>query len=258
MKAIDLNADIGEADSPDWAQAETEILSYISSANIACGGHAGNPDTMRKTVQAAKARGIIIGAHPSYPDRENFGRASKRLGIDIDASELKTSLREQILALRNIAKEEGTDIAYVKPHGALYNDSVIHADTATLIAEVIKDIDPGLTFMGAPHSEMGIAAEQAGLTFIAEGFIDRRYTDDGHLQSRTIEGAVIKDQPTRIAQALSLAMQQKVTTATGRTLDIPARTLCLHGDSAGAVESARLARDAIEKQGIFIKAFIHA
>lgn len=253
MKSIDLNADIGEADTPGWAQSERDILNYVSSVNIACGAHAGSHETMRTTLKNAKAHTIVIGAHPSYPDRANFGRRSMTLGQDISVEVLRKSLTQQIKDLIEIAIEEGTRVSYVKPHGALYNDAVAKIETATLIAEVIYGIDPNLMFMGAPDSAMSAAAKTHDLSFIAEGFIDRRYTDDGHLQSRSIDGAIIKKQEERLGQALSLALDHTVKTASGNRLIMTAASLCLHGDSAGAVETARDVRRALEKAGLTIK-----
>ena len=255
MTIIDLNADIGEAETPEGRRAEADILKYISSANIACGGHAGTTETMQVTVKGAMANGVVIGAHPGYPDKENFGRQSMMLGQDIDPESLKETLTAQIKALCDIAKTANARVAYVKPHGALYNDAVVSRAHADLIANVIKDIDPDLYFMGGPNSEMGRAAKVHGLRFITEGFIDRRYTDDGHLQNRAIDGAVIKDQSLRMQQALSLAVQNTVNTASGKPMTIKAQSLCLHGDSAGAVETAKQARTVLEAAGITIKAF---
>jgi len=257
MKSIDLNADLGEADNADWARNEAEMLLYISSANIACGGHAGTEKSMRHMVRGAKEHGVVIGAHPSYPDKVHFGRKSMLLGKDISAEALKASLLEQITTLAEIASQEGMFISYVKPHGALYNDAVTNANIAELIAEIVSTIDPRLIFMGGPNSEMGKAAKRHKLKFIAEGFIDRRYTDDGHLQSRKLDGAVIKNQKSRLIQAKKLVTMQSVTTASGKELSIEVKTLCLHGDSAGAVETARLARREIEAAGVQIKAFTH-
>ncbi len=255
MTIIDLNADIGEAEGLEGRRSEADILHYISSANIACGGHAGTDETLHATVKGAIENSVTIGAHPSYPDRENFGRKSMILGRDIDRDDLQRSLLAQIRKLRDIASSLGANMAYVKPHGALYNDAVNSPAHADLIASVIKDIDAHLCFMGAPNSEMGRAARDHGLTFVAEGFIDRRYSDDGHLQSRAVDGAVIKSQPERMQQALSLALHNTVTTATGNTLTVKADSLCVHGDSAGAVETAHQARQALEAAGITIKAF---
>ncbi|CAM3691511.1 5-oxoprolinase subunit PxpA [Litorimonas haliclonae] len=256
MKFIDLNADVGEADTPEWADAEAEILRYVTSANVACGGHAGDDQSMRKTVRAAKANGVVIGAHPAYPDKENFGRQSLKLGTDISSEDLEAALKQQILRLREIAREEGVSVSYVKPHGALYNDSVQDARKADLIAKVISKIDSGLTLLGGPNSEMKRAAENYNLGFVAEGFIDRRYTNEGHLLSRFKEGAVLETDEARIEQALGLAIEQKVFTDSGDSLAIHAGSLCLHGDSQGAIHTAQKARAALEQAGIKIQAFI--
>jgi len=255
MRTIDLNADIGEADTAEWAASEAAIVSAISSANIACGGHAGDAASMRLTVRNAKAAGVIIGAHPAYPDRANFGRTSLILGQDIEPEALSNALRAQIMDLIEICTSEGVSLAYVKPHGALYNDSVFDAKKADLIVSVITKIDQRLTLLGGPNSEMARAASDQGIRFVAEGFIDRRYTDDGHLLSRKIEGAVIQDQAERIDQARSLATTGEVKTQTGGTLTLQTGSLCVHGDSAGAVETARQARAALEADGFMIKAF---
>ena len=255
MKTIDLNADIGEADTPEWEASEAAILSHISSANIACGGHAGDETSMRRTIRGALAHGVMIGAHPAYPDRENFGRKSLVLGQDIDAGDLAKSLKSQIVRLCEIASEEGAEVSYVKPHGQLYNDAVTDREKADLIAKVIADLDKDLILLGGPNSQMGEAASAQGLRFVAEGFIDRRYSDAGHLVPRSEPGAVIKDQDDRLDQARRLASTGEVRTNSGNLLDIQARSLCVHGDSAGAVETARQARAAIEAQGVVIKAF---
>lgn len=256
MQAIDLNSDIGEAASPEGQAAEREILKLVSSANIACGGHAGNDETMRLTVRCARENGVVIGAHPGYPDPQNFGRKSIDIADPSIASMIYLSLTEQIIRLSEICADAGTKVSYVKPHGALYNDAVNSREHADLIARTIAQIDTALLFMGAPNSEMKLSAMRQGLTFVSEGFIDRRYTDDGHLQNRSIEGAVIKDQDTRMAQARSLVETQSVLTATGNRLSIEAHSLCLHGDTAGAVETARLARKTIELAGVEIRAFV--
>lgn len=254
MKTIDLNADLGEADTPAGQASEAAVLRYISSANIACGGHAGDAETMRRTVRAAKANGVKIGAHPSYPDRVNFGRMS----LPIKSRDLRETLMAQITTLTEIAASEGQTISYVKPHGALYNDAAENTDLAALLAETVAALDPNLIFMGSPGSELERAAQAQSLRFIAEGFIDRRYLDTGRLQARSIEGAVIQDQDERMSQTLSLANTGSVISDTGAKISVPAKTLCLHGDSAGAVETARQARTALEAAGFTIQSFAHA
>lgn len=255
MRCIDLNADIGEAVTPEGQESERAILEYVSSANIACGGHAGNDRTMMQTVSEAIKNNVVIGAHPGYPDPEHFGRKSMDLDDPRLRSMIKSSLVEQIIRLIEISASQGADVAYVKPHGALYNDAVKSRRHAELITDAISEVSSELMFMGGPMSEMTLAAERCGLTFIAEGFIDRTYTDDGHLQSRSLDGAVIKDQERRMAQALSLAVDGTVMTNTGGTLQIDARSLCLHGDSHGATETAKIARETLESAGIEIRSF---
>ena len=258
MKTIDLNADLGEADTADWAKSEYDMLQYISSANIACGGHAGTKQTMKRIVSGAILNGVSIGAHPAYPDKVHFGRKSLTLGTDISRENLQASLLEQIITLSEIASKETSRVSYIKPHGALYNDAVNDPEKADILADVISTIDPALIFMGAPNSEMGRAAKRFGLSFIAEGFIDRRYTDDGHLLSRSEEGAVISNQEERINQAKSLISKQSVTTHSGVSLSLDVQTLCLHGDSQGAVETARRLRQEIENMDVRIAAFANA
>ena len=255
MRAIDLNADIGEADTPQWRAVEAAVMRHITSANIACGGHAGNDESMAQTVKLARENGVNIGAHPAYPDKTNFGRKSLILGADISKSELKKSLTEQIVRLAEIAAQHGHMITYVKPHGALYNDSVFDRELANLLAETIASLDKNLWLMGAPDSEQKKAAQNHGLRFIDEGCIDRRYTDDGHLQSRKEDGAVIKDQSARQAQAVALLHAQPVTTATGGRLNLSVDTLCLHSDSPGADQTAALIRKTLMDHNAEIRAF---
>ncbi len=257
MDMIDLNADLGEADNTEGLEREARIISYVSSANIACGGHAGDAASMRYMVKAARKHNTVIGAHPAYPDRDNFGRHSLKLGSDISAHDLSQSLSEQIVQLCEIAAEENMVVSYVKPHGALYNDAVFDGALSDLIAKTVYNIDPELSLMGAPNSEMKRAARELGMRFISEGFIDRRYTDDGHLQSRTIDGAVLKTQDERLAQLNQILSSKSVTSASGKSLSLHVQSLCLHGDSDGAMETARQVRQAIQLAGFNIRSFIY-
>lgn len=252
MKTVDLNADIGEAEDESGIACELAILRYVSSANIACGGHRGDAISMRRTVREALKNNVAIGAHPAYPDRENFGRKSMVLGQDIEVGKLRESLTAQIQSLIDITASEGANVTYVKPHGALYNDSVHNPTHADLVTRVIHGIDPSLALMGAPNSQMGAAAKRFDLRFISEGFIDRRYTDDGHLQSRSIDGAVIKGHAARMAQLQALVTTGEIETASGNSLTLKCDSLCLHGDSAGAVETAKHARRLIEEAKVII------
>lgn len=258
MRRIDLNADTGEANTPEWQAIEAAVLLQVTSANIACGGHAGDRESMTSTVRLAKASSVNIGAHPAYPDQANFGRKSLTLGDDISQKDLEHSLTEQIATLAEIAADNGLAMTYVKAHGALYNDAVFNPRLADLIAGVVAGLDPNLWLMGAPSSCLTQAAKDAGLNFIAEGFIDRRYTDDGHLQSRKEAGSVIEDNPAREAQALALWQGRDITTNTGNPLQINVDTLCLHSDSPGADVTATHIKQSLKRHGADIKAFIHA
>ncbi len=258
MKVIDLNADLGESDNSEGLAREAAMMAFLSSASIACGGHAGDRASMTDMIKAALETDTVIGAHPAYPDRENFGRKSLKLGQDIEPNDLQSSLLSQIVTLMEIAAEHGAELKYVKPHGALYNDSVNHPALADLIATTIHQLDPNLIMVGAPGSAMRTAAEKAGLRFVAEGFLDRRYTDDGHLQNRRIDGAVLKTVDERLAQLDQILSFGSVTTAAGNTLKIDIQTLCLHGDSSGALETARQVRASVLAHDIQIRSFVHA
>ncbi len=231
MAAIDLNADLGEGDPHD-----AELLAIVSSCNIACGGHAGDEASMRATVASAISNNVAIGAHPSYPDREGFGRRSHYLAGD----ELRASLMAQINKLAAAAKEQGTTLTHVKPHGALYNDAVNDRELAGMVASCVATAVPGAAFVGLPASEMQNAATRHSLNFVAEGFIDRAYQDDGQLVPRSEPGAVHRSLDLILPQAVSLVGKVD--------------TLCIHGDTPGAVEAAAVVRDALEKQGVEIRA----
>ena len=231
MPAIDLNADLGEGDSHD-----AELLTIVSSCNIACGGHAGDDASMRATIASALSNHVAIGAHPSYPDREGFGRRSNFLAGD----ELRVSLLAQINKLASIANELGAALVHIKPHGALYNDAVNDRELAELVAGCVATAAPGTAFVGLPDSEMQHAASRHSLNFVAEGFIDRAYQDDGQLVPRSESGAVHKSLELILPQAVSLVGKVD--------------TLCIHGDTPGAVTAAAAVRDALESQGVEIRA----
>ena len=231
MPAIDLNADLGEGDPHD-----AELLTIVSSCNIACGGHAGDDASMRATIASAISNSVAIGAHPSYPDREGFGRRSNFLAGD----ELRVSLLAQINKLASIANELGAALVHIKPHGALYNDAVNDRDLADLVAGCVATAAPGTAFVGLPDSEMQRAANRHSLNFVAEGFIDRAYQDDGQLVPRSEPGAVHKSLELILPQAVSLVGKVD--------------TLCIHGDTPGAVTAATAVRDALESQGVEIRA----
>lgn len=245
MTTIDMNADLGEGDPYD-----AELLQIVSSCNIACGGHAGDEASMRATVTAAIVDSVAIGAHPSYPDREGFGRRSRFLG----GPDLSASLVEQITTLRDISAEEGATITHVKPHGALYNDAVIDCALADIVAHAAKESVPEAALVGSPGSELEKAAHRQEIRFVAEAFIDRAYLDNGQLVPRSEAGAVHDSIETIAAQAISLAVDQVVETHSGAIIGVVAETLCIHGDTPGAADAASAVRDALEQQGVDVRA----
>ena len=245
MATIDLNADLGEGDPFD-----EELLRIVSSCNIACGGHAGDDESMARTVAAALANGVCVGAHPGYPDREGFGRVSGYLR----GNDLYESLTEQVAALADIAAELGAPLSHVKPHGALYNDAVRDRELADVIARVTAEAPGDPAFMGMANTELQFAAERHDLDFIAEAFIYRAYEADGTLVSRSEPGAVHSELSVATTQAVGLAEAGRVTARNGDVIDVEADTLCIHGDTPGAAQAARAVRDVLESHGIEIRA----
>ncbi len=247
---IDLNCDLGEYDDLHDGHGDAAIMPFISSCNIACGGHAGNEEVMAQSVQWAKQNQLRIGAHPSYPDRLHFGRQA----MNISGEALVDSLKQQITAIKTICQTHNIQLSYVKPHGALYNMAANDYSLSALIIDVIQHLDPTLRLMGLAHSQMQLAALQMNQAFIAEGFADRKYTDVCCLQARCEAGAVIEDIEQQIEQALSLCMGLGIKSHTGKQLTINCQSLCLHGDSPQALDSARMIHHALTKQGIHIHA----
>ena len=242
---IDLNADLGEGAGSDEA-----LLALVSSANIACGWHAGDARTMRQCVRWAIDNGVAIGAHPSFPDRENFGRSTMHLPPE----EIVAGVLYQVGALAAIVKAEGGTLAHVKPHGALYNQAVKDPALADAICEAVRRFDPGLRFFGLAGSGMIDAARRAGLTPVEEVFADRGYMPDGSLVPRSQAGALIEDEDASLAQTLSLVRDHRVTAIDGSTVAVNAQTVCLHGDGAHALAFARRIRERLTAEGIAIVA----
>ncbi len=227
---IDLSCDLGEAiDAPSLA-VEAAIWPLITSSNIACGGHVGDDDSMRRSVRLALQHGVLIGAHPSYPDREHFGRKSMQL----DSATLATALDEQLSALSRIINEEGGDLSHVKPHGALYNDAHHDLEVARIIVAIC--LERQLALVASPGSAVEREAHRAGCSVIREGFADRRYRSDGSLQPRSEVGALILDFDEAVAQALLLATHQTVIASDGGEIELPCQTICVHSDMPGAPE----------------------
>lgn len=242
---IDLNADLGEGAGSDEA-----LLGLVSSANIACGWHAGDAKTMRQCVRWAIAHGVAIGAHPSFPDRENFGRSTMHLPPD----EIVANVLYQVGALAAIAKAEGGQLSHVKAHGQLYNQAVKEPELADALCEAVRRFDPSLRFFGLAGSGMIDAARRAGLTPVEEVFADRGYMPDGSLVPRSKPGALIEDEEQSLAQTLSLVRDRKVKAIDGSIVPVNAQTVCLHGDGAHALAFARRIRERLQQEGIAVRA----
>jgi len=247
LPAIDLNCDMGEGMNTD-----ASIFPFITSANIACGGHAGDDDTMHRTVELALQCGVAIGAHPSYPDRPNFGRIDI-LGKTLTLADLQGVLREQLQRLQDICKAAGTRLRHVKPHGALYNRAARDQPVAAMIAQVVADFDHSLLLYGLSGSEMRRSADAAGIRFVSEVFADRTYQPDGSLTPRSQPDALIDDPAKAVAQVLRMTKKGNVMTFLG-PVSISTETICLHGDGAHAVEFAGLIHRALTGEGIRIAA----
>lgn len=240
---IDFNCDLGEGCGNDAA-----IMPWISSANIACGAHAGDETSMRETLRLCREFGVAAGAHPGYADREHFGRRTLQL-TTADVAEL---IVEQLCRLDTLATAQKIRLVHVKPHGALYNQAARDQELAETIAESVRRFDAQLILVGLAGSELPRAGARAGLQVAHEAFVDRRYLADGSLAPRGTEGAVIEEVEDAISQALSIAQHTPVRTLDGTELLIEADTLCLHGDRTGAVAFARRLRDAFDASGIGI------
>lgn len=239
--SIDLNADLGEG-----APSDAALLDVITSANIACGGHAGDEGTMRRAVRLALARDVGIGAHPSYPDREGFGRRA----LDLPPEVLVVSLAGQIDRLGRIAREEGGALAHVKAHGALYNVAVDDHEVARAIGEAVRAVDRGLLVVALAGSPMAGIFREMGLRTVEEAFIDRGYTPDGRLIARDRPGALVTDPETAAARAVRMVREGLVTSVEGSDLRVRAETLCIHADTPGSPGIAAAVRAALEASGI--------
>jgi UPF0271 protein len=246
MTAIDLNADVGEG-----AAAEAELLRFVSSASVACGGHAGDAQSMRETVARAVEQGIAVGAHPGYPDKRNFGR----LEIGANPTEIEKWVVDQIRELQTVCAAAGVRVLYVKPHGALYNRALRDRDAAAAIIAAIRGIDPSLMVLAAPGSAILAEAAVAGVRSAREAFLDRGYRPDGTLVPRNERGALVEDTDAAAARAVALAQHQPIEATDGTTLVIDADSLCVHGDTRQSASIARGARKQLEAAGISIAPF---
>jgi UPF0271 protein len=250
MNRIDLNADLGESFGA-WRMGDDEaLLALVSSANIACGFHAGDPLIMRRTVTLAAARGVAIGAHIALPDLQGFGRREMRVGAD----EAYALTLYQLGALAAFTRAAGVPLAHVKPHGALYNMAARDATLATAIARAVRDFDPTLRLVGLAGSALAKAGRAAGLAVAAEAFADRGYRADGSLQPRSEPGALLEDAGQACAQALGIVCDGAVTAVDGTRVPLHADTLCLHGDGPHALAFAPRLREALAAAGVRIAA----
>ena len=243
---IDLNCDMGEGCGND-----AELMDYVSSTNIACGFHAGDAATMRRTVETALEKGVAIGAHPGYPDRENFGRVAMQLS----PRQVREIVTEQIATLSEIAVAAGGKLSHVKAHGAMYNQAAHDTELAAAIAEAVRDFDENLVLFCLSGSPMISEAEKLGLRSASEVFADRTYQRDGTLTPRTQSNALIHETDLAVGQAIQMLTSGTVTTVDGATVDIRANTICLHGDGENALEFAISISRALAQNNIAIAPF---
>ncbi|MBK0111506.1 MULTISPECIES: LamB/YcsF family protein [unclassified Delftia] len=249
---IDLNSDLGES-LGGWRMGDdAAMLDIVSSANVACGFHAGDPAGILETLKAARERGAMVGAHVSYPDLVGFGRRN----MDVASADLVAGVIYQIGALQGLARVAGTEVRYVKPHGALYNTIAHDRRQATDVITAMRAIDPSLVLVALAGSPLIDWARDAGLTVVAEAFADRGYTPEGTLVSRRDPGAVLHDVDQISARMLSLVRDGVVEAVDGSLVRIAADSICVHGDSPGAVAIARHLRERFEQEGVRISSFV--
>jgi len=247
---IDLNADVGEGFGAWTMGQDADLLALVTSVNVACGFHAGDPLVMDRTVAAAARAGVALGAHPGYPDLRGFGRRP----MSASPEEVETDVLYQVGALLGFARAHGARLVHVKPHGALYNQAALDEELARAVARGTARAGRDLILVGlAGSAAMRRAAEAEGLRFAAEAFADRAYDDDGTLRSRRLPGAVITDAEAAARQAVSIARDGRVRSAEGADVRVEADTLCLHGDTPGAVANARAVGQALRAAGIALK-----
>lgn len=249
MYFVDLNSDLGESFGNYTLGMDEEILQYVSSANVACGWHAGDPLVMEKTVALAKRCGTAVGAHPGFPDLMGFGRRN----MVITPDEAKAYVRYQLGALYAFAESQGVRIQHVKPHGALYNMAAVDEKLARAMCEAVYEFDPEIIFMGLAGSKMIEMAEAVGLRAASEVFADRAYNDDGTLVSRKLPGAVIKDKDLAIRRVVRMVKEGKVESVNGTDIAIRADSICVHGDNPKALEFVKNIRETLIAEGVEIK-----
>lgn len=245
-RTIDLNCDLGEVPDLIAAGIDRQLLSIVTSANIACGGHAGDEGTIRQSVRDALAAGVAIGAHPGYPDRANFGR----MEVGLSVAEIEASVREQLVAFDEFARAEGGKVRHVKPHGALYHAAMSRPEVADAVARAAMPWSKSLILVGQAGASGLNVWSGMGFRVRGEAFADRRYEADGTLRARTREGAVFHNSSDVEAQAVRIALGQGAIASDGSVVAINAETICVHGDTPGAVKLARRVRNALEAAGV--------
>jgi len=248
MYSVDLNCDMGESFGAWRMGSDAALMEFVSSISIACGFHAGDASVIRKTVETAIEKGVKIGAHPSYPDLQGFGRREMKMSAD----EIFDIVLYQVGAVKSVCEAFGARLNHVKPHGALYNTAAKSAEISAAIAGAVKKIDENLIFYGLSGSFLISEAEKHGLRTFSEVFADRTYQPDGTLTPRTEPNALIEDSGQAIAQVLEMVLEQKVTATNGEKIPIKAETVCLHGDGAHALEFARRINAELKRCGIRI------
>lgn len=249
MTSIDLNCDMGESFGAWRMGCDAELMNYVSSVNVACGFHAGDASVMRETVEKAIEKNVAIGAHPSFPDLQGFGRRAMKMSAD----EIFDSVLYQVSALKGICEAFGARLHHVKPHGALYNQAAQDPTIAAAIVKAVKAIDEKLIFYGLSGSCLIDEAEKHGLKSASEVFADRSYQADGSLTPRTEPNALITDTEQAISQVLQMINLQSVTTLSGETIPIKAETICIHGDGENALEFARTISEKLIERGIEVR-----
>ncbi len=250
LLSVDLNCDMGESFGAWTMGRDAELMDYVSSVNIACGFHAGDASVMRRTIETAIAKNVAVGAHPSFPDLQGFGRREMKMSVE----EVFDIVLYQIAALKGMCEAFGGKLHHVKPHGALYNQAARDKNLAEAIAKAVKAIDENLVFYGLANSFLISEAERIGLKTASEVFADRTYQVDGTLTPRNLQNALIESVKKSCEQILEIITAQTVTAVTGEKVTLRADTVCIHGDGAHALEFAREVKRSLEENGVLIQA----
>ena len=252
LRRLDLNSDMGERDSADGLALDAALMPLITSVSIACGGHAGNRDLMRRTASVAQQHGVAVGAHPGLPDRQTFGRAERRL----PANEIRILVSEQVMTCGRVVETEGVTLRHVKPHGALYNMAAGNEDIAEAIVTAVGEVNSSLLLYALAGSVLARAGEAAGLEVIHEGFADRAYQSNGQLVSRSEAGAVIQHEDA-VREQLRRLINETVMTVERTVIPVSIHSLCLHSDTPQALVLARMIREELERTGVEVLAASH-